>query len=115
MGMRIDRVGEAVKEVVADQLVRLTDPGFGFVSITGVVVSPDLRIADVYFSILDTTADGVDTARAFERARPRLQKAIGRDLNLKRTPVLRFHLDEGIRAGERIDTILRGVADDPEV
>lgn len=107
MTLRTDRVGEAIREVLAEELATLTDPGLGFVSITGVRVTPDLRGAIVYFSVLHPESDAESTARALDRARRRLQAAIGRKLRLKRTPVLRFEFDAGIAEGEHMDAVLR--------
>ncbi len=108
MSQRLERVGELVREVLADEIPKLTDPGLGFVSITGVRISADLRHAVVYFSVLDR-ADEEATAAALGRARSRLQRALGTNLTMKRTPVLRFEADRGIVDGENIDAILREI------
>lgn len=109
MTLRTDRVGEVVREVLAEEIVRLTDPGLGFLTITGVDVTPDLAHALVFFSVFDSEERDA-TARALARARPRLQARLGASLRLKRTPELRFAPDVGIEAGERIDAILRDLS-----
>lgn len=107
MSLRTERVGESIREVLAEELPRLEDPRLGLVSITGVDVSPDLRFAQVFVSSLNADSDMEATLAALARARVRLQSGIGRKLRLKRTPVLRFAQDSGISKGERIDRILR--------
>ncbi len=106
MTLRTDRVGEAIREVLAEEIVRLTDPGLGFLTITGVDVAPDLAHAVVHFSVFDPQERDA-TGRALGRARPRLQGRVGASLRLKRTPELRFVPDAGIESGERVDAILR--------
>lgn len=105
--MRTERVGQSIREVLAEEIARLEDPGLGLVSITNVRVSGDLRHATVFFSVLDPNTDVESTADALRRARKRLQSSIGSQLRMKRTPVLSFELDEAVIVGERIDRILR--------
>jgi ribosome-binding factor A len=112
---RIARVNEVVREVVADELERLSDAHLGFVTVTGVEVTPDLRQATVYYSALaptrgepDAEAEAAEkTAVALRAAIPHLQAAIGRQVRMKYTPHLVFREDPAIRTGERVDEILR--------
>ncbi len=113
MSLRTDRVGEAVREILAVELLQLKDPGLGFVSITDVRVTGDLRSATVYFSVLDP-ADSeaiANTEAALNRARIRLQSKIADRLHTKRTPRLRFEPDAGVLGGERLDALLRNLDD----
>lgn len=114
---RMSRVNSIVKQVLAEEIEDLKDPRIGFVTVTGVDTSPDLRHAVVYFSTLDLTA-AEDVRKALDHAAPRLRRALGHEVRMKYTPSLEFRLDEGIVEGEKIDSILRrmkeGEADDEE-
>src|SRR5438477_6869617 len=109
---RIARVNEVVREVLADELERLSDPSLGFLTVTGVEVSPGLRQATVWYSVL-TPEGGVpeddehDTAGALKSVTPHLQSVISRQVRMKYTPHLVFREDPAIKTGERVDEILR--------
>ncbi|MGZ4276267.1 MAG: 30S ribosome-binding factor RbfA [Solirubrobacteraceae bacterium] len=107
------RVDEAMREVLSDALTKdVKDPRVGFVTITDVKTSPDLRHARVYVSVLgeqdavDASLDGLRSAQGF------LQARINRELRLKRTPELRFEHDDtakrALRLQELIDEAARG-------
>jgi ribosome-binding factor A len=109
---RIARVNEVVREVLADEIERLDDSGMGFVTVTGVEVTADLRQAKVYYSALtpagrDKAEAAKETADALRLAAPQLQAAIGRQVRMKYTPILVFREDPAMRTGERVDEILR--------
>jgi ribosome-binding factor A len=118
---RTARVNEVVREALADELERLSDPRLGLVTITGVEVSPDLRHATVYYSALVaagrrgggqpvlTTSDDTraDVQDALQAAAPHLRAQLGRQVRLKYVPELQFRVDPSIEQGERVDRILR--------
>ncbi len=104
---RPDRVNHAVQEVVADELELIGDERLGLVTVTGVRVDPDMRHARVWFSSL--ARGDVDVVAVLGGHRIRLQKAVARQLRLKRTPELSFHPDPAIEAGARVEDILRGL------
>lgn len=108
-GSRMRKVNEQLREVVASAVVELKDPRLGFVTITGVDTSPDLRNAVVYFSVLGDEAERRDTAAALTSAAPWLQARIGSQVRLKYLPRLRFVEDPSIRRGARIDEILKEI------
>ncbi len=110
-GSRIRRVNESLREVVADELLRLKDPGLGFVTITGVAVSPDLRTARVYYSVLGNDADKESTQSALDRAAPRIQGVVGREVRLKYNPRLTFVFDESVEQGLRMEKLLHDIAE----
>lgn len=107
MTLRTDRVGEAIREVLAAAVADLTDPRLGLVSITGVDVAPDLANAVVYYSTYGDDAAIEATGAALSHAGGRLQRAVARGVRLKRTPRLTFEVDHGIVEGEKIDAVLR--------
>lgn len=107
MTLRTDRVGEAIREVIAAAVADLTDPRLGLVSITGVDIAPDMANAVVYYSTLGDDETVAATGEALTHAAGRLQRAVARDVRLKRTPRLRFAVDHGIVEGEHIDAVLR--------
>ena len=102
---RADRLNELLREVIADELERISDddPRLRMVAITGVETAAELVDAKVYFSTLDD--EGAVTA-ALESVRHRLQKAIGKQITARRTPVLSFAPDKGVLDGRRIDQLL---------
>jgi ribosome-binding factor A len=101
------RVNEAVREVLSARIAEgLNDPRIGFVTLTSVDTSPDLRHARVYVSVLGDDAERADTMAGLESAHGLLQQAIGRELRMKRTPTLQFVFDESIDRGMRISELL---------
>jgi ribosome-binding factor A len=116
-GSRTDRVGEEFREILAEEILRLKDPRVGFVTVTGVKVSHDLRVAWVYFSILGDEKAKAGTRAALRSAVTHLRHELGRQVRLKTVPELRFEEDPSIATGQRIERIIgelhhRGSADD---
>lgn len=109
------RVDESLREVIAAEVVRLKDPGIGFVTITGVTTSPDLRAARVYYSVLGDEAQRSDTQAALERAAPRLQRIVGREVRLKYNPRLAFVYDESIDQGLRMEQLLHEISAEEDI
>jgi len=106
-GDRLRRVNEAVREVLSARIAEgLNDPRIGFVTLTSVDTSPDLRQARVYVSVLGSEAERADTMAGLASAHGLLQQAIGRELRMKRTPTLQFVFDESIDRGMRISELL---------
>lgn len=103
---RMRKVNSTIREVLADEIERLTDPRLELVSVTGVETSPDLRTAVVYVSTVDLDR-GPDAVEALTGAANRLQEAVGHQVRMKYTPQLTFELDSGVVHGERIESILR--------
>ncbi len=107
------RVDEAVRAVLSDAISsRLKDPRIGFVTVTGVKTSPDLRHARVYVSVLGdeheraASLDGLRSAHGF------LQSRVAGELSLKHTPALSFHYDESVDRGLRISELLQDEDDE---
>ena len=107
MADRIRRVNEAVREVVSARLAEgLRDPRIGFVTVTSVETSPDLRHARVYVSVLGDAEQREATMAGLDSAHGVLQLAVARELRMKHTPTLEFLFDESIGRGMRITELL---------
>jgi ribosome-binding factor A len=105
---RPERVGHLVQAELARLLLRdAKDPRLQRVTVTAVRMSPDLRVARVYFRTLGDAAAAEDTRRALARAAPFLRGEIGRGLGLRVTPELRFEYDTTLDTAERLDALLR--------
>src|SRR3954453_18079900 len=96
-GARMRRVNEAVREVLSSRLAEgLKDPRIGFVTVTGVDTSPDLRAARVYVSVVGGEGERKAAMDGLARLRGFLQGRIGDELRMKRTPALSFVYDETV-------------------
>ncbi|HEX2071156.1 MAG TPA: 30S ribosome-binding factor RbfA [Thermoleophilaceae bacterium] len=104
---RMRRVNEALREVLSARIAGgLKDPRVGFVTVTAVDTSPDLRHARVYVSVLGDDEERADTLAGLESSRGFLQAGIARELRIKHTPALRFMHDEALERGMRISQLL---------
>ncbi len=104
---RSARVGETLREIVAEELVRIDDDRLAFVTVTGIEVDNELNRAHVYFDSLAGEDGDADIVEALDRHRTRLQSAIAKQIRAKKTPILDFQPDLALRSAERIDDILR--------
>jgi len=104
---RSARLNETLREVIAEELVRIDDERLEFVTITGIDVDNELNRAVVFFDSLAGEEGDAEILAALEQHRRRMQSSINRQMRAKKTPVLVFRPDEVIRAAERIDDILR--------
>ena len=108
---RLDRVGDLLKEELSELILReVKDPRVGFVTITGVRVSADLRHARVYVVTHETGEGQERTLEGLQSARGYLRGALGRRLRLKYIPDLSFNIDETLEQGLRIHEILKSLA-----
>lgn len=104
---RMRRVNEVMREVIGDSISQeLEDPRIGFVTVTAVETSPDLRSARVLVTVLGDEAEREATLAALASAHGILQAAINRELRLKRTPTLTFRYDESIERARRLSELL---------
>jgi ribosome-binding factor A len=107
---RMRRVNEVLREVIGDEITALSDPRLEMVTITAVDTSPDLRSAKVFFTVLGGEEARSEALEALGKAHGVIQRAIGSETRMKRTPTLRFEYDEAVERGLRISAIL----DEPE-
>jgi ribosome-binding factor A len=104
---RMRRVDEAVREVLSDAIAKdVLDPRVGFVTVTAVKTSADLRHARVYVSVLGDDRTRADTLDGLRSAHGFLQGHVAAQLSLKHTPTLTFEYDESIDRGMRISQLI---------
>lgn len=112
-GKRTDRVGHLIQMELSQLILhRVKDPRLGFVTITHVNVTPDLRSACVFFSALGDEKARKESQIALEKAAGFLQKEIGVALQLRYTPRLRFEYDDSLDRRMEIDKVLRDIHKD---
>jgi ribosome-binding factor A len=112
---RMRRVNEAVREVLSGRLAEgLKDPRIGFVTVTAVETTPDLRHARVFVSVLGDESAREQSLAGLASSHGPLQAEIASELRMKRTPTLEFVYDDSIDRSMRIDEILRGEERGPE-
>ncbi len=106
-GGRMRRVDEAVRAVLSEAIATdLKDPRIGFVTVTGVKTSPDLRHARVYVSVFGDEHARSQTLAGLRSAHGVLQGQLASELSLKHTPELSFEYDESVQRGMRINRLL---------
>src|SRR5207244_10889599 len=103
---RMRRVNEAVRQVLSEAVGELKDPRIGFVTITGVETSPDLRQAKVFVSVLGSERKREQSLAALEAAHGVLQRRLAAELRLKRTPQLTFQYDPSVEQGVRMSKLI---------
>lgn len=111
---RTARVNELLREILGDELERLDDPRLEWVSVTAVETNPELTSAVVHYSSLRGPESDPVILETLAEHRVRLQRAIGVQARLRQTPQLRFRPDIGVRAGMRVEEILRTIEFEPD-
>ena len=109
MSQRTERVQKVAKEVLGEAIQELKDPRVGFVTVTGVRVSPDLRYARVFVSVLGTAEEQKDAVAGLVSAAPRLRQALGRQVRMKYLPELRFELDTLQENAQRLEDLFHKI------
>ena len=101
------RINESLREVIGSSIASdLSDPNIGFVTVTSVETSPDLRSAKVFVSVLGSEEERDATLAALGRAHGVIQSRIAAETRMKRTPTLAFRYDDTIEKGDRINRLL---------
>jgi len=104
---RSERVGDIVREILAETIRRdVRDPRVGFVTLTEVRMSPDLRHATIYVATSPDRSDSDAVLRGLNHAAPFLRRSLARRAGLRFTPRLRFVQDVAIERGSRVDALL---------
>src|SRR2546421_7775225 len=109
---RMRRVNESLRQVVSESVGRLKDPRIGFVTVTGVETSADLRHARVFVSVLGSERKRTQTIEGLQAAHSVLQSHVARELRLKRTPQLSFEYDPSVERGVRMTKLIDELAPD---
>ncbi len=106
-GDRMRRVDEAVRQVLSDAVPQdLKDPRVGFVTVTDVKTSPDLRHARVYVSVLGDEAERAASLEGLQSAHGYLQRRVASELRLKHTPTLQFVYDDTAERAQRLERLI---------
>src|SRR5690349_25162969 len=106
-GSRMRRINEVLREVVGAAIAgELSDPRIGFVTVTSVETSPDLRAAKVFVSVLGSEEEREATLEGLRSSHGVLQSRIAAETRMKRTPTLTFHYDDTVEKGVRISELL---------
>jgi ribosome-binding factor A len=104
---RMRRINEVLREVIGAAIAtELSDPRIGFVTVTSVETSPDLRTAKVYVSVLGSDAEREASLAALRSSHGVIQSKIAAETRMKRTPTLSFHYDETVEQGVRSSRLL---------
>jgi ribosome-binding factor A len=108
------RVDEAIHQVLAEGIEQLKDPRIGFVTVTGVRTTSDLKQATVYVSVLGSERKRERTLAGLAAAHGHLQGRIARELRIKRTPTLTFEYDPSVERGVRMTKLIDELAPDDQ-
>lgn len=108
---RPERVGQEIQAAIAEVLARglLRDPRIGFITLTGVKMSPDLRVARVFYSMIGTDAQRKETHAALSAAKGFVRREVTSRVKLRVSPEIYFTFDESLTEGDKIDRLLREV------
>ncbi len=110
---RSDRVADVIRQVISEMVLReLNDPRLESVTITGVEVTNDLKLATVFFSALGRKEKEAGALRAFQSAAGLVKKKLGRELRIRYVPDLLFKVDPSFEYGSKIDRLLRDVQEE---
>lgn len=108
--LRLEKVREFIKQEVSKIILQeLKDPRIGFVTVTDVEASSDLRYAKIFVSLLGTEAEQEATWAGLQRALGHIQSEIGRRIRLRFTPELSLHRDESLQYSAKINDLIRQV------
>ena len=114
-GLRIKRVNEQLKREIAEILLgEVKDPRIGPVTVTAVTTAPDLTLARVFVQPLGSEKERRETLAGLRAAGPFIRAEVGRRIQLRRVPELRFEVDESLEHALRIERLLNEVAPGPE-
>jgi ribosome-binding factor A len=113
-GSRPSRVSEEFREILAEEIPKLKDPRIGFVTVTAVTVTHDLRHARVFYTALGDEKARRATAAGLRSARPHLRSLLGHQVRMKTLPDLEFEEDDTIEMADRIEQLIRDLHEGDE-
>jgi len=110
MSIRTERVASLVKEEIGGILAReYGDPEYGFITVTDVTMTADLKIAKVFFSVLGDLEAQAKAMRMLEQEKQHIRSLMASQLRLKFVPALQFHLDDTLNHVDRINQIIQKI------
>lgn len=107
---RQKRIAERIQQEVSDVVSRFTDPRLANVTITDADVSPDLRVAKIWYSVLGDEKEIKTATEALQKAAGTLRHELAIRINMRYTPELMFKLDASWKRGARVDELLEQIA-----
>jgi ribosome-binding factor A len=108
MTLRTDRVASLIKEEVGMFFVReYRDPSYGFITVTDVQMTPDLRIAKIYVSIFGDEKKRAATLAMLNEQKPVIRSFVGSHVRLKFTPSIHFYIDDTLDRVEKINQLIK--------
>jgi ribosome-binding factor A len=115
MFKRSEKVAEAIHEIISGLLIKgVKDPRVGFVTVTGVKLTDDLRHATIYFSVIGSGAERKDTESGLNSAKGYLRRELGKTLTMRYVPEIIFRYDESVDYGSHIESILKQIHETDE-
>ena len=115
MSIRTERVASVIREQLSSSMLRDVDThDFGMVTITDVMMTPDLRIAKIYVSHYGSGKNDAEVLEFLEENTKMLRMAVGRSIRLKFTPELRFYIDQTMERVERLDELFRKIHEEED-
>ena len=116
MSLRTERVASLIKEEVGMFLTReYRDSSYGFITVTDVQVTPDLRIAKIYVSILGNNEVRERTMKMLKDNKGEIRSFIGSHVRIKFTPTVQFHIDETMDRVEKIEKLIKQIHKDDNI
>jgi ribosome-binding factor A len=111
MSTRTERVAQEIQVAVADILARgmIRDPRVGYITITGVKMSPDLRVAKVFYSMIGTDEQKKHTKEGLEAAKGFVRREVTSRVKLRVSPEIYFSFDGSLEEGDKIERLLKEV------
>jgi ribosome-binding factor A len=109
--VRSDRVAAEIQAAIAELLTRgaIHDPRIGFITLTGVKVSPDLSVAQVYYSMMGTEAEREQTQAGLDAAKGFVRREVTKRVKLRISPEVFFTFDPSLEEGDKIERLLKEV------
>ncbi len=109
--VRPERVGQEIQAAVAEMLTRgdIHDPRIGYITITGVKVSPDLRVARIYYSMIGTEEEKARTQEGLDAAKGYVRREVTSKVKLRVSPEVFFTFDGSLEEGDKIERLLKEV------
>ncbi|MDT8323071.1 MAG: 30S ribosome-binding factor RbfA [Bacteroidota bacterium] len=115
MSIRTERVAQLIKQQISDTLTRdIETDGYGLLTVTDVMMTPDLRIAKIYVSHFHSGKSDEDVLAFLDGHAREIRMAVGKSVRLKFTPELRFYIDQTLDKVERLEELIRKIHEDED-